>query len=180
VQTGVDEDDKESTGTRFGKHEVEEAAEIVGYGAVKYADLKSNRQTDYIFSYDRMLATRGNTAVYLEYAHARMSSVSRKAGLDMEALKKTAIVELDLPSETELAIQLLRFPDVITMTVNGLLPHRLCEYLYDIATKFSAFWRDCKVIGDPRQDSRLLLCDAAALILRTGLKLLGIKAVFKL
>lgn len=178
----IEEREKEEEGDaeKFSAAEIAHAAEVIGYAAVKYADLKAHRTTNYVFSYDKMLDLRGNTAVYLEYAHARISSIARKAGIDIESLKTRADVNLVHDSEIDLAMTLCKFQETIEVVLNDLTPHKLCDLLYDTCTKFSAFWRDCRVIGDERQDSRLVLCEAVAMVLRQGFKLLAIDPLYRI
>lgn len=147
----------------------------VGVGALKYADLSSDRIKDYVFDWDRMLSLDGNTAPYLMYAHARIRSIVRKAG---EAPKDAAIT-LGAPEERALALVLLRFGAVIAEVGRTLTPHTLCTYLFDLATAFTAFYQTCSVLhaDTPAQrDSRLALCEVTARTLSRGLALLGIEA----
>ena len=150
------------------------AACAMGYGAVKYADLKSNRISNYIFSYERMLDPEGNTAVYLLYAGARISSILRKAPPVQELLANGAHVELTEEAEAALGNALLRFPEVIEQMLSTLQPNFICEYLYDLCRKFTKFYQACKVIGSPQQNSRLVLLAALENVLRTGYSLVGI------
>jgi arginyl-tRNA synthetase len=148
-------------------------ARAVGVGAVKYADLASDRVKDYVFSWPRMLAMEGNTAPYLQYAYTRIRSIFRKAGVDAAPDAPVVLAE---PAERALALALLRFETVVDGVAESLEPHRLCGYLYDVATAFSAFYEACPVLPaePPTRASRLVLCDVAARTLRTGLGLLGI------
>jgi arginyl-tRNA synthetase len=156
--------------------EVEPVARAIGIGAIKYADLSTDRQKDYVFDYDRMLSFKGNTGPYLQYAHARIQSVFRKAGLSAdEARGRIAIVE---PAERALALELLAFEPLLRDLEDSLAFHRLCGYLFDLATAFTAFYENCPVLradGDVRA-SRLALCDLTARVLAVGLGLLGIDA----
>jgi arginyl-tRNA synthetase len=147
----------------------------VGIGAIKYADLASDRVKDYVFSWQRMLAMDGNTAPYLQYAHARICSIFRKAGLDGAPPAPVVFAE---PAERALALRLLQFDGALAGTAAALEPHRLCGYLYELATAFSAFYEACPVLSapDPLRSSRLVLCDASASTLRVGLGVLGIEA----
>ena len=144
----------------------------VGIGAVKYADLSKDRLSDYLFNWDAMLATVGNTGPYLQYAYARIQSIFRKAGSTGSAES----IKLDSPFELALAKQILRLTDVIDLVARELKPHHLCNYLYDLATKFSGFYENCPVVqsDDATKQSRLALCDLTARTLATGLDLLGI------
>ncbi len=150
----------------------------VGIGAIKYADLSSDRVKDYIFDWDRMLAFDGNTAPYLQYAHARICSIFRKAGVERTAGRATPI-EIAQPQERALALQLLQFDAVVHDTLDKFSPHRLCTYLFDLAQAFTSFYEACPVLKDGHEatrESRLALCDLTARTLAQGLELLGIAA----
>jgi arginyl-tRNA synthetase len=162
----------------------EEIAKAVGIGAVKYADFSNNRTSDYIFSFDKMLAMDGNTAPYMQYAYARIKSIGRKAqsrGIDTEnelaSLKK---VDLTEPTELDLAKHLIRYGEAIEAAIADYRPNYLTSYLYELAQKFSAFYTDCPVLdaGPDKRPTRLLLCDLTAGTIRHGLsELLGIEVV---
>eukprot|EP00850_Spirogloea_muscicola_P009883 SM000056S18001 [mRNA] locus=s56:644673:649281:+ [translate_table: standard] len=160
--------------------DVEHAAEALGYGAVKYADLKNNRMTNYTFDFDKMLDMKGNTAVYLLYAHARICSIIRRSDKDVEELKKTHTLALVHPSERQLAIDLVRFSEIVESTLAELLPNTLCEYLYNLADRFTSFYTNCQVVGDDSEESRLLLCESTATIMRQCFYLLGIMPLYRL
>ncbi|CAB1103032.1 unnamed protein product [Ectocarpus sp. CCAP 1310/34] len=158
------------------------AAAEIGYGAVKYYDLRQHPSTSYVFSYDRMLDTRGNTAVYLQFAHARLASILLKAQdelhVDVTALKASPEkVSVEHESERALAFELLMFSDVIEACLADLGPNRLCEYLHTLATKFTDFVTNCRVLGSDGQTSRLLLCEATGVTMRKCFSLLGMKAL---
>lgn len=151
-------------------------ARAVGIGAVKYADLSSDRIKDYVFDWDRMLAFEGNTAPYLQYAHARIRSIFRKA--EAEVPPPDAIVVAE-PAEKALALGLLAFPTVVDDVATTLHPHKLCGYLFELATAFSTFYESCPVLkaATPgERASRLALSDLTARIIERGLGLLGIQA----
>lgn len=163
------------------EQELEQTAEAVGYGAVKYADLKNNRLTNYTFDFDQMLNDKGNTAVYLLYAHARICSIIRKSGKDIEELKKTGTVVLDHEGERELGLYLLQFSEVVEEACNNLLPNVVCEYLYNLSEIFTKkFYSNCQVVGSKEETSRLLLCEATAIVMRKCFYLLGIVPVYKI
>ncbi|MDQ3756251.1 MAG: arginine--tRNA ligase [Actinomycetota bacterium] len=150
-------------------------AVAVGVGAVKYADLSNDRVKDYVFDWDRMLAMDGNTAPYLQYAHARIQSILRKAEVDLGVSSGAALVEH--PAERALALALLSFDGAVQQTAELLQPHRLCTYLFELASAFTAFYEACPVLraeSDEVRASRLLLCEVTASVLRNGLGLLGI------
>lgn len=155
-------------------------ADTLGIGAVKYADLCSHRTSDYTFSYERMLRFEGNTAAYLMYSYVRVEGIKRKVGVDVKNIIQTSSIHLEHPSEISLGLQLAQFYDTLEQLSLDLLPHRLTEYLYTLAEKFNAFFRDCRVEGSTQQNSRLLLCESVARILKQGLYLLGIKVVEKM
>jgi arginyl-tRNA synthetase len=157
--------------------ELERVSQILGIDAVKYSDLSCHRIKDYSFSYDRMLKFEGNTAAFLLYAYVRIQGIKRKVGKNVsDVLQKTYLV-LEHPTEISLAVHLRRFGEVLDVMSRDLLPNRLCDYLYELAEKFHAFFRDCRVEGDPQEASRLLLCESASRILEKGLNLLGLKTL---
>jgi len=150
-------------------------ARAVGIGAVKYADLSQNRTTDYVFSWDKMLAMNGNTGPYLQYAYVRVQSIFRKAG----AATGNTPVTLVHPAELDLAKHILRFSDTLETVLADDKPNWLTSYLYELASKFSAFYDNCPVIqsAEPTRTSRLALCRLTADILKRGLNLLGIDVI---
>ncbi|MDP8992829.1 MAG: arginine--tRNA ligase [Actinomycetota bacterium] len=151
-------------------------ANAVGIGAVKYADLANDRTKDYLFDWDRMLSMDGNTAPYLQYAHARVRSIFRRAGEDVSGPERMVV---DDPAERALALELLSFDEVVQSTAELLQPHRLCTYMFGVATTFTTFYERCPVLrADTAEQrrSRLALCDLTARVLRSGLELLGIEA----
>ncbi|KAF5815520.1 putative arginine--tRNA ligase [Helianthus annuus] len=160
--------------------ELEQTSEAIGYGAVKYADLKNNRLTNYTFNFDQMLNDKGNTAVYLLYAHARICSIIRKSGKDIEELKREGQLKLERDEERKLGLHLLQFPEAVKEACTNLLPNVLCEYLYDLSEKFTSFYSECQVVGSAEERSRLLLCEATAVVMRKCFYLLGITPVYKI
>ncbi|MEN9343774.1 MAG: arginyl-tRNA synthetase [Chlamydiota bacterium] len=157
--------------------ELRDIASVLGIDAVKYADLSCHRIKDYVFSYDRMLRFEGNTAAFLLYAYVRVLGIKRKIGPAVEKILKEAHLQLEHPSEIALALHLSRFDLVLESIASDLLPNRLCEYLYELAEKFHAFFRDCRVEGAPEEASRLLLCEGVLRVLGQGLDLLGLKVL---
>lgn len=147
-------------------------AHSVGIGAVKYADLSKDRVTDYKFSFDKMLALDGNTAPYIQYAHARVKSILRKAGSG-----GGPPLQLESPYELSLARQILRLGELLDLAAREVKPHYLCTYLYELATQFSGFFENCPVIqsAEPTRSSRLLLVRLVAGALELVLDLLGIE-----
>jgi arginyl-tRNA synthetase len=181
----------------------EDLARAIGVGAVKYADLASDREKDYVFSWERMLALEGNTSVYLQYANARARSVLRRGalaedgtgeagpGVDAEdagggketgqgpgGAPRAEAIELAEPAEHALALALLRLPAAIAATLADYRPHKLCAYLYELAVSFSGFYEACPVLTapEPLRASRMALCELTSRVLTLGLGQLGIEA----
>jgi arginyl-tRNA synthetase len=155
-----------------------EVARQIGIGAVKYADLSTDRIKDYVFDWERMLAFEGNTSPYLQYAHARICSIFRRAGIDRVAVR-TLTPTLDHVAERALALRLLQFDTAVWDTLEKYSPHRLCTYLYELASEFSAFYEHCPVLradSEAQKMSRLALCDFTARVMEQGLSLLGIES----
>lgn len=154
-----------------------EEAKDLGLGAVKYADLSSHRISDYTFSYEKMLKFEGNTAAFIMYSYVRVNGIKRKVGVEIAPLIANSKIELSHPSEIALGLYLAQFPETLNQVTKDLLPNRLTDYLYGLAEKFNAFFRDCQVAGSDQQNSRLLICEATGRTLKTGLKLLGINTL---
>ena len=154
-------------------------ARIIGIGAVKYADLVQYRMTDYVFSWDKMLALQGNTAPYLQNAYVRIRSIFRKAGESVSKLDNFALKEL---SEIVLAKRLCQFAEIVPQVLNDFRPNILANYLFELANGFHAFYEACPVLksGEPLRSSRLALCDLTGRVLQRGLDLLGIKVPEKM
>ena len=148
---------------------------MVGTGALKYADLSTDRIKDYVFDWDRMLSFEGNTAPYLQYAHARIKSILRRAG-ESETVHGSA--QALVPQERELIVQLLQFDSAVHDTLERYSPHRLATYLFDLAQSFTAFYEACPVLkAEPQTRAfRILLSEQTARVLAKGLDLLGIEA----
>ncbi len=152
-------------------------AHVVGIGAIKYADLSTHRTKDYTFSYEKMLRFEGNTAVFLLYAYVRILGIKKKTGAPIEAVLRDKKIAVRHPSEIALGLHLRRFGETLHFVTKDLLPNRLTDYLYELAEKFNAFFRDCRVEGSLEQGERLLLCELCARILSQGLHLLGLHTV---
>lgn len=161
--------------------ERKQIAAAIGVAALKYADLSNDRVKDYVFNYDRMLAFEGNTGPYLLYALVRTRSIFRKAAeRGIDASFAGAALVIAEPQEKTLALTLLRYNAAVHNVVDALEPHRMCQYLYDLAGAFSSFFDACPVLTaeDPaRRASRLRLCDLTARVLKDGLETLGIPTV---
>lgn len=155
------------------------AAKIVGISAVKYADLSQNRTSNYIFSFDKMLALQGNTAPYMLYAYVRIRGISRKGEIDFDKLQTDAKILLLEETELVLAKHLLQLSEIINAVGQDLLPNRLCQYLFELSQKFNQFYDQCPVLKaeEPLRTSRLVLCDITARTLKLGLSLLGISVL---
>lgn len=155
--------------------EIAHIGEVVGIGAVKYADLSKNRTSDYIFDWDSMLSFEGNTAPYLQYAYTRVQSVFRKAG----TWDNNAAITLNEAMEQQLAVELLKFEDVLDSVANTSYPHYLAAYLYQIATLFSRFYEACPILkaDEATRNSRLQLTSLTGKTLQQGLVLLGIETL---
>ncbi len=164
-----------------------EIARVVGLGAVKYFDLLPNRQSDYVFSWDKMLALSGNTAPYLLYAYTRIRSIFRRlpeAGVEAEAWRQTAGagVQLAAPEELRLARHLVNFGFVLQSVMDEYRPNYLCNYLYELAGHYTAFYENCPVLkaDEPTRAHRLALCELSARVLRQGLEVLGLECAEKM
>ncbi|NQU22102.1 MAG: arginine--tRNA ligase, partial [Candidatus Nealsonbacteria bacterium] len=174
-------DDAKPDGAELSEQQRRQVAETVGIGALKYADLSQNRTSDYKFSYDKMLATVGNTATYMQYAYARVRSIFRRGNVDVDALRTSAAaIVLDAPAERALAVELLRLSEALDLTVADYRPNQLTAYLFELANRYSTFFDQCPVLKaetDGLRQSRLLLCDLTARTIKLGLELLGIDVV---
>ncbi|XP_029942484.1 arginine--tRNA ligase, cytoplasmic [Salarias fasciatus] len=168
-----------------------QAQRSVAFGCIKYADLSHNRINDYVFSFDKMLDDRGNTAAYLLYAFTRIRSIARLADLDEAALRtaaETCEVQLEHEKEWKLGKCILRFPEILHKILDDLLLHTLCDFLYELATTFTEFYDSCYCVEKDRQTGavvkvnlwRLLLCEATAAVMAKGFDILGIKPVSRM
>jgi arginyl-tRNA synthetase len=153
-------------------------ARSLGIGAIKYADLCSDRVRDYTFAFDRMLSFEGNTAAYLQYAHARVCSLMRKHGSQPQADDAQPPIILSEAAERALALQLLRFGAELSDAAEQLQPYKLCMYLHELAARFSSFYETCPIgtAEEPIKASRLVLAATTGRTIETGLELLGIDA----
>lgn len=167
------------------------AQRSVAFGCIKYADLSHNRINDYVFSFDKMLDDRGNTAAYLLYALTRIRSIARLANIDEATLRKaaeTTELVLDHEKEWKLGKCILRFPEILQKILDDLLLHTLCDFLYELATTFTEFYDSCYCVEKDRQTGevvkvnmwRMLLCEATAAIMEKGFEILGINPVHRM
>jgi arginyl-tRNA synthetase len=177
-------DDAKPTGSELSGEERKHIANVVGHAAIKYADLSQNRESDYVFSYDKMVALEGNTATYMQYSYARTQSIFAKGQIDVAALRKSsAEITVDHPMERALALELLRLAEALDETVADYRPNQLTSYLFELGKRFSGFFQDCHVLkaeSDSLRHSRLLLCDLTGRTIKQGLDLLGISVVDKM
>jgi arginyl-tRNA synthetase len=156
------------------RQDAEEIALAIGLGAVKYAELSQHRMTDYVFSWDKLLSFQGNTAPYLQNAYVRIRSIFRRLDQSFDAPE---FPTLKLPEERVLAVRLLQFGEIVPLVLEDFRPNLLASYLYDVAIGFHVFYEACPVLkadGPDLRNSRLVLCDVTARVLRAGLGLLGI------
>ncbi|MBN1910070.1 MAG: arginine--tRNA ligase [Pirellulales bacterium] len=177
----AENDDAKPKGAELSAEERAAIAERVGIAALKYADLSQNRTSDYVFSYDKMLAMNGNTATYMQYAYARVRSIFAKGDVDVEALRAAPpAIDLSTPAERALGLAILRFGEALDLAALDYRPNQLTAYLFDLAACYSTFFEQCPVLKAPTdalRQSRLLLCDLTARVIRKGLELLGIEVV---
>ena len=163
--------------------EREEVARAVGIGAVKYADLSTERTKDYVFDWEKMLSFEGNTAPYLQYAYARISSIFRKWGGDRESLTTNfeSLMESDISTlmseEILLSRRLVEFPSILDDSVSTFSPHKLCKHLHSIASSFASFYENCGILKEDNEiisQRRLALCEVTSRELKLGLEMMGI------
>lgn len=173
------------------KEELDQAQHSVAYGCIKYADLSKNRISDYVFSFDKMLEDKGNTAVYLLYAYTRIKSIARNCGGEyadnLSKVAESTEFKFDHEKEWKLAKTLLKFPDVILKISKDLLLHHLCEFVYEVSTTFSEFYDNCYCIEKDKEGKivkinceRILLCEATAKTLEKCFYILGLQPVTKM
>ncbi len=172
-------DDRKPNGTELDEQQRQRIAEIIGLGGIKYADLHHNRESDYVFDWDKMLSMTGDTATYMQYAFARICGIFRKAGLSREEVQAdtTAAISLQHDAERALGLQLLRFEEALANVAQEYRPNLLTNYLFETANAFSSFYEHCTVAKeeDPKiRMSRLKLCNLTARTMKQGLSLLGI------
>jgi len=180
----VDANDDAKPEPELTAEERADVAEAVGLGGIKYADLNHNRESDYVFSWEKMLAKEGDTATYMQYAYARVCGIFRKGGVDRAALRQEPSdlgnprILINEPAERALALALCRFAEAVEDVVGDFRPNLLTQYLFSLANQFSTFYDQCPVLKDVDErtkTSRLLLCDLTARVIAHGLSLLGIR-----
>lgn len=175
-------DDAKPNGPELDEAERQRIAEIVGLGSIKYADLHHNRDSDYVFDWDKMISMTGDTAAYMQYAYARVCGIFRKAGIPREELRSVSTtagaIRLEHPAERALGLQLARFEDALLSAAAEYRPNILTAYLFETANAFSVFYDQCPVASEEDPDcrqSRFRLCDLTARTIALGLRLLGIE-----
>jgi arginyl-tRNA synthetase len=180
----VDENDDGKPVPELSPEQRAAVAEKIGIGGIIYADLRHNRDSDYVFQYDKMLAKTGDTATYIQYAYARVRGIFLKENLDAASLRTPAThIQLVEPAERQLALQLQRFGEAVKDVVQDYRPNLLTQYLFETANAFAMFYEACPVLKEPQlsiRQSRLALCDLTARVLAQGLELLGIGVAEKM
>ena len=174
-------DDAKPNGAELSPQQRQEVAEIVGHGAIKYADLSHNRTSDYVFSYEKMMGLEGNTATYIQYSYARVKSIFRRGEIDIDGLRASfADISLEHPAERTLALAIVQLAEVLEQVLEDYRPNLLTNYLFELAKRFSSFFEACPVLKADTEglmQSRLLLCDLTGRTIAQGLQLLGIGVV---
>ena len=170
---------KSRNNNKLSEIEMKSIAQKLGIGAIKYADLQNNLSTNYIFSFDRMLDLKGNTAVYLQYAHVRVLSVLDKTKVDIEGIELQQICIRE-KEERLLALHVLKFSEALDSALMDLMPSRICDYLYTLSTLFNDFYGSCRIIGNKYEGSRVILSYATAIIMRRCFFILGIEPIYRL
>lgn len=175
----AENDDAKPDGPELSEEERSQIAETVGLGGIKYADLKHNRDSDYVFDWDKMLANRGDTATYMQYAYARICGIFRKGNVDRPDLRnKHSVLNPIEESERALALQINRYSEILESVAVEARPNYLTNYLFELSNLFSSFYNNCHVLkaeDENTKTSRLLLCDLSARVIEHGLSLLGIR-----
>jgi arginyl-tRNA synthetase len=180
----TENDERKPNGSELTGEQRQQISQIVGIGALKYADLSHNRTSDYEFSYDKMLAMSGNTATYMQYAYARVFGIFAKGGIETAAiLEDSTPITLANPAERALALAIAQFPEALDLVAADYRPNHLTSYLYELANRYSTFFENCPVLKAESEDlrmSRLKLCYLTSQVIKLGLHLLGIGVVEKM
>lgn len=180
-QAVCDPDRLQKAGLDMSEQEKREIAQVVGIGAIKYADLSHNRTSDYEFNTEKMVALEGNTSTYIQYMYARTQSIIRRSGLTVTEQDISHYpIQVAQPAERALALQLLQFEDALVSTLAEYYPNILANYLYNLARQFASFFEQCSVLNAESEASlrsRLAICFVTGRVLRQGLELLGINVV---
>jgi len=177
-------DDAKKHGPELDAEQRNYIAKVVGHAAVKYADLSQNRTSDYVFSFDKMVATQGNTSTYLQYSYARIQNIFARGRVDVREFRRgSAKIVFAADQERKLAVQILRFHEALHEMIVDYRPNVLANYLFQLAKRFAEFYTECPVLNahdDVSRSSRLLLCNLVACTMKLGLSLLGIQVVDKM
>ncbi|NET50402.1 MAG: arginine--tRNA ligase [Merismopedia sp. SIO2A8] len=177
ITTRLQESDREES-----EEFIDHVSNVIGISAIKYADLSQNRTSNYIFSYNKMLALQGNTAPYMMYAYVRVRGIGRKGDIDFDNLPSDQTVTLQDDVELTLAKHILQLDEILAEIDKDLLPNRLCQYLFELSQKFNQFFENCPVLKaeEPIRTSRLILANLTAQTIKLGLSLLGIPVLDRL
>ncbi len=174
-------DDSKPNGAELSDETRKHIADVVGHGAIKYADLSHNRTSDYVFSYDKMMALEGNTATYMQYSYARVQSIFRKGNVEIDQVRTSVQpIVLEHSAERALAMMIMRYSEALENVLEDYRPNQLTNYLFDLAKRFSSFFEQCPVLKAEQESvkqSRLKLCDLTGRVIAHGLQLLGIGVV---
>jgi arginyl-tRNA synthetase len=162
------------------RQEMDQIAQVVGLGAVKYADLMHNRESDYKFDIEKMIQFEGNTATALQYSYARIQSILEKSGISPKSSIRDFSIVLGAPIERELGLHLLRFHDILELSMEEYFPNLIASYLFDLSKLFASFYDRCSVLKEENEElrkSRLHLVECVGMVLKQGLALMGIDVV---
>jgi arginyl-tRNA synthetase len=176
-------DDAKPNGPELSAQERQRIAEVVGIGALKYADLSQNRTSDYVFSYDKMLALNGNTATYMQYSYARVQGIFSRGEVELDALRKKPALNISHPAERALGLAILRFSEALDESLTDYRPNQLTNYLFEFTQTYFTFYEQCRVLqaeNERLRNSRLLLCDLTGRTIKQGLAILGIDVLDKM
>jgi arginyl-tRNA synthetase len=180
----TENDERKPTGGELSVEQRKQVSEVVGIGALKYADLSQNRTSDYVFSYDKMLAMTGNTATYMQYAYARVLSIFAKGDVEVSSvLQDPEAIVFTKPAERALALAIAQLPEALELVTADYRPNHLTSYLFEVANRYSTFFESCPVLKAESEEirlSRLKLCYLTAQTIKLGLNLLGIGVVEKM
>lgn len=172
-----------TTATRIEEKDVDEAAEKIGMAAIKYFDQRLSSVSNYCLNFDQMLESKGNTAVYLLYAYARLCSIIKKSGMTEQDIKKAAKeigFKITHEHEATLAMTILRFPETLDLAVKELALHKITDFIYEIASKVAEGYSKYDIVGTENQTTRILLCEAIKKVLKQALYLVGIEPLEKI
>ena len=175
------EDENDYNTCLIADSEMDKLAKLIGYSAIKYADLKQNRNNNYQFDFKKMVDNKGDTIVYQLYAWVRIRNLLEKSIYDYEALENIKYKietdsKIEFDYERNLVLHISQFEEILNRTIDSLLPHYLCEYMYKLTNKFNGFYKQCKIIGSENEETRIKLVLVAFVIYREYFKIMGIPA----